>query len=155
MASKLIVLTADNHDVIHGVVNFEAPQFLGVSLHPTDSSQLVKATGTRAHLLERQVVASIPLETFVFTPGLETPVKQGYEATARRARLIKVEGTDYIQQSGTGAITSGSAAGTQLGWNNGRLREKQGSDELAGAIRSKETPEDSDNGFALIVELIA
>ncbi len=152
MASKITILTADNHDVIHGLVNFVALRGLAVVPDPSNPDNLIKAQGTKGHLLERDVVAEIPLDTFVFTPGLEVPVKVGLSATARRARQVEAEGADYIQLSGTGALDANSTAGTELGFNEGRYREKQAEDELAGVIRANLAADESDNTFKLLIE---
>ena len=153
--SKVVILQADNSEVIHGVAGFNALTGNGVTFDPTNPANLALASGTRAFVLERDIVDEIPLEETVFGLHIKTPVKKGTEATARRVKLLEVEGAERIVVSGTGAITTGTAAQTGLEWNAGKLRVAQAGNEVAGYLRAQLTPLYPEDGTArLLVELL-
>lgn len=142
---NLVVLSDAPDDVIHGVADFVAYAGNGVVNDPADPEKLKLATGTRGRLLVRDVVESISIESRIFPDGFRQPVLKGLEATARRAITAEMEGADLIQLSGTGAIDGNTAAHTELGWNAGRLRVKQGGEETAGWLRAQLEPLDPVN----------
>jgi len=153
--SKVTILTDIPGDVIHGTTDFTAARFLGVVLDPENAGALKKATNVRrAYHLERDIVEEVELRHHVFMPEIVTPTKKGNEITARRARLIEVEGSDHLVESGTGSLSAATSAGdTKLEWFEGKLRVRQGSNEIAGRVVSQETAQEEGNAFRLKVEL--
>lgn len=159
---KVEFLEADIH-YIHGVIAQTAPRGLGLMLDPlvaaTDGpSNLVPATGVAGFQLERDVVGNTTEAEQnarlldAYTPvGFTKPYLLGATVSARRIRRMEAEGADVILTSGTGAVSSGTAANTALGYSAGRLRVKQGSDEIAFILRAQLTPEDPAN-FRLLLE---
>lgn len=141
MSVKILVRVPD--DVIHGVIPFEALRNAAVVLDPATPGSLLVADNVRgAYLLDRPSLTVIPLEQHIFSPDLVTPVLVGHEATATRVRAIEVEGAEYLIQSGTGAVTTGTAAQTELEWFTGKLRVRQGTNAIAGKIDLQLTPEE-------------
>ena len=57
--------------------------------------------------------------------GVEAPFIAGQEVTVEKALAIEAEGSAYLVQSGTGAITPQTAVGTNLSFYNGYLRQTQ------------------------------
>lgn len=153
MNTKYKPLAVDNNDVIHGIINSLAVCGQGVALNPSNTGELILATGVRPYHIERDVKAEISLEEHVFMPNILTPVKLGTEVSARRVTQLEVEGADYIVKSGTGAITTGTAAHTELGMTDGKYRVKQSGDELAGRLRAQLTPEE-DGDVRILVEAV-
>lgn len=154
-SSKFVVRNSVPFDVIHGVVNFTGLTGMGVVKDSADPANLKLATATRAHCLVRDIVAEIGLEETVFSPNLETPVLLGTEASARKVLEAEVEGAEYLETSGTGAIDENTAADTALGYGAGKLRVKQAGDELSGYLRAQLDPLfPDDGGPRVLVELI-
>lgn len=153
--SKCVILQARDSEVIHGVAGFNAVEGNGVVLDSTNVANLKLASGTRAFVLQRDIVDALSLEESVFNLSLKTPVKKGTEATARRVTLLEVEGSERLLPSGTGAITTGTSADTALEWNDGVLRVAQEGNEIAGYLRAQLTPEYPEAGTArILVELL-
>lgn len=152
-------------NAVSAKINFPAARGLGVQFDPTKpqtfgggTAEFKKATGTRAFFLERDVLSEADFNTGALQRALLpmdtllSPEKVGTFVTARAAQEIEVESLDLVLTSGTGAISSGTAAGTELSFDRGKLRVKQSGDELAGWLREQITPEDSGNVVALRVE---
>lgn len=141
MSIKILVRVPD--DVIHGVIPFVAERNVPVVLNPAAPSELLLANNVRgAYLLDRPSVPEIPLEEHVFNQNFVTPVKVGLQATATRVRTIEVEGAEFLIQSGTGAVSSGTAAQTELEWFTGKLRVRQGTNAIAGKVDLQLPPEE-------------
>lgn len=155
------VTRARNGNVVSALINFEAPRGLAVQFDPSKSSafgdgtaEFVRATNTRGFYLERDVVTEIPAIDFLFPQRrVLTQEVVGNRVTAREPQEIIVEGLDLVMTSGTGAISSGTAANTKLGLFNGKWRVQQGSDELAGYLREQMAIQDAANLCAIRVEI--
>lgn len=126
-----------------------------VGIEPT----LQKAQGQKGFCLVRDIVekstlASQLIVDSVFLAGVPimNPEVKGGVVSASKVLEAELEGVDLIQESGTGAISSGTAEGTELSSNEGRLRVKQGSEEVAAILREQLTPLDSDNDCRIRVE---
>jgi hypothetical protein len=154
---KVQFLEADPH-YIHGTIQQTAPRGFGMMLDPTDVTKLIPANAVAGFQMERDSVgvtttdeqnarlleASLPAD-------FSKPYAVGATISARRVTRMELEGSDLILTSGTGAVSSGTAANTALGYSAGRLRVKQGSDEIAFYLRAQLTAEDPAN-FRLLVE---
>lgn len=122
---------------------------------------LAGATNFVGHLTRQVTVAGPTLLDHLVGPtdanGLELPlenvVKGGLMSSARKLLELEVEGTDYLVQSGTGAVTTSAAVGAQLGFIAGKLRLVQTNDQAVYAIRSQETPEDVGNTRVRLVAI--
>lgn len=72
----------------------------------SDVATFAKATGKKAFLLERDVVAPpIPLETIVFEKDFITPEITGSTVSARKVQEYEVEGPDLVLVTGTNQTT--------------------------------------------------
>ncbi len=138
--AKLIVIADNPDNVIHGVCDFLAVAGNGVVRDPNNVEALIPATGTRAYLLTRDVVATRSIEDMVVPQGVVYPTVKGEPGTARKVTQAEIEGTDLLITSGTGALSNGTAVNTELGWYSGRLRAKQSGEEIAGWVRGQLTP---------------
>jgi len=153
MSNKLRITRAAEGDSISAIVPFEAPQGLIVNFDSSEPGNFAKASGVRGALLVRDVTTEGPtLQQEVFRNSILNPVKVGEPGSARFVREIEVEGSGLVLASGTGAITSGTGAGTELSTNAGRLSEKQNGEELVGWLRAQLTKEDADNGCRILVQ---
>jgi hypothetical protein len=56
---------------------------------------------------------------------LETPFEAGKPGSIEKATELELEGLDYINATGTGAVTSTTVAGTKLSFLNGKVCEAQ------------------------------
>jgi hypothetical protein len=137
---------------ISGLVAFTAPLGLFVTQHPTTANTLIKASGVKGFNLTRDIKTQAEVEAQLildnaFPKG--APVIQpqivGGAASASKTLEIEAEGADLLLLSGTGAISSGTAAGTELSTNLGRLAVKQSGQEVAAILRKQLTPIDSAN----------
>lgn len=154
---KVQFLEADP-EYIHGIIQQVAPRGFGLMKDPTDLTKLIPAHLIAGFQMERDSVgvttdaeqnsrlleASLPAD-------FSKPYAVGATISARRVTRMELEGADVILTSGTGAVSSGTAVNTALGYSAGRLRVKQGSDEIAFILRAQLTPEDPAN-FRLLVE---
>ncbi len=154
---KFVAKRVRDEFTIDGIADFLAFEGNGVVLKSTDTTNLALASGTRAHCLTRDIEASLSLEDTVFDTGagFVKPFVQGGLARARKVEMAEIEGAERLHPSGTGAITPSTTADTELGWYQGKLREKQGSEETAGWLRAQLTPEFPEGGTArILVELV-
>jgi hypothetical protein len=148
---KVEFLEPLHNEYIHGILGSVAPRGTGVQVLDHVSGTFKLANGETGFLLERDVVseadwnseqilrsASPELGT-VFVP----PYMVGKTVSARRVTRMEIEGLDNILTSGTGAITSGTAVDTQLGYLAGKLRVAQSTNEIAFVLRQQLTPEDT------------
>lgn len=158
-----IIRVRRRHDgqSISGTVNFLAPQGLMVRHDPTDLTKLIKSDNVTGFELTRQVVSEADLSALIllnaqFPTGAETypPTRIGDAASASKVLEIEVEGSDLIELSGTGAISSGTAVDTDLGLFSGKWRVKQGGDDLAGVLRNQLDPVDPDNTCRILIDSI-
>ena len=109
------------------------PRGFALGAHATDSTKFDVAQHNTfiGHLTRFMRVGGLTLTDRVFgvtseTPvGVEAPFIAGQECTVEKAKEIEAEGSAYLVQSGTGAITSGTAVGTNLSFYNGYLRCSQ------------------------------
>lgn len=154
---KVEFLEADIH-YIHGVLGSVAPLGLGVQPHGTDQDRLILANGTAGYQLQREIVEERNILDIVLPvrdglpQSFSTPHSKTATVAARRVTRMQLEGNDLILASGTGAVSSVTAVGTALGYVDGRLRVKQGSDEVAFIVRRQLAAEDTANPFRLEVE---
>lgn len=80
------------------------------------------------HVTRRVVVGGLQLADRIFgvtnpTPvGVESPFTDGLEISMERAEEIECEGPIYLA-SGVNSITTNTAVGTQLTYQNGQLRQ--------------------------------
>lgn len=154
---KVQFLEADEH-YIHGTIQQVAPRGFGLMLDPTDVTKLIPATGVAGFQMERDSVGvttdaenNARLLEATLPADFSKPYAVGATISARRVTRMELEGADVILTSGTGAVATGVAANTALGYSAGRLRIKQGSDEIAFIVRAELPPEDPAN-FRLLVE---
>jgi hypothetical protein len=147
---------------ISGLANFPAPLGLFVTAHPTIANTLMKASNTKGFCLTRDIMAQADVEAALITNAVfphGAPIIQpqiiGGAASASRCLEIEVEGADLLLLSGTGAISSGTAAGTELSTNLGRLAVKQSGQEVAAILRKQLTPLDSTNVCRIQADVIA
>lgn len=153
MANLIKVTRAVAGDSVSAKVPFEAPQGLIVQFDSANAGSFKKADGERGFVLQRDVTAEGPtLSDAVFNTNLISPVKVGLEASARKVEEAEIEGDGLILLSGTGAISSGTAAGTELSTSAGRLYAAQSGDEVIGWVREQLTPQDSGNNVRIRVE---
>ena len=109
------------------------PRGFALGAHATDSTKFDVAQHNTfiGHLTRIVRVGGLTLTDRVFgvtseTPvGVEAPFVAGQEVSVEKAKEIEAEGSGYLVQSGTGAITSQTAVGTDLSFYNGLLRQKQ------------------------------
>lgn len=148
---------------ISGKAAFTAPLGLMVVLTTSGDLEpvLAKASGKKGFCLGRNIVEKATLASQLivdasFPAGapILNPDVIGGHVSASKVLEAEVEGLDLIQESGTGAISSGTAVGTELSNNEGRLRVKQGGEEVAAILREQLTPQDSGNDCAIRVEYL-
>lgn len=156
---NLIRITrAVSGDSISAICPVPAPQGTLVNFDPANPAQYRLVTGKRGFLLERDVLDPTSYDTTilkddVFMDNLVPPIKQGLEVSARKVEEAEVEGDGgLILPSGTGAITSATAADTELSSNNGMFSVRQNGQELVGWLRAQLTPQDPANGCRIRVE---
>lgn len=154
---KVQFLEADPH-YIQGVIQQAAPRGFGLMKDPTDLDKLIPCTGIAGFQMERDSVGvttdaenNARLLEATLPADFSKPYSVGAHISARRVTRMELEGSDLILTSGTGLVSSGTAANTALGYSAGRLRVKQGSDEIAFILRAQITPEDPAN-FRILVE---
>ena len=160
---KVEILEAEIH-YIHGVLDGVYPRGTGLMLDPlvaaTDGpSNLIPAEGVAGYILERDMIdPSAPgaqnamlVQQELGDGSFVAPYRKGSTVSARRVTRMELEGADVILTSGTGAVTVNTPANTELGYAMGKLRVRQGSDELAFILRAQLPPEDPAN-FRLLVE---
>lgn len=75
--------------------------------------------------------------------GVDSPFIAGSEGSIEKADALDVEGADYIFKSGTGAITTGTAAGTKLSFTTGKFYVAQADDIAQFRLTAQLTPETS------------
>lgn len=75
----------------------------------------------------------------------ETPFEVSKDGSIEFAEAIEVEGSDYILGSGTGALTSSTAAGTKLSFASGKFIEAQTADYAQYILIAQMTPVTSGN----------
>jgi hypothetical protein len=73
------------------------------------------------------------------------PVAVNGQVTLDRFAEIEAEGTDFLVQSGTGALAANTPAGTLLAFVGGKLRIAQPNDKAVFRLTSQVQPEDSGN----------
>jgi hypothetical protein len=162
---KVEILEADIH-YIHGVLNLVAPRGFGLMLDPavaaTDGpSNLVPAHGVAGYILERDMVdtstpegqTALLIRSELGDGSFVSPYRKGSTVSARRVTRMEAEGADVILTSGTGAVSVDTPANTELGYAAGKLRVRQGGDELAFILRAQLAPKDPEtNDFRLLLE---
>jgi len=154
---KVQFLEADEH-YIHGTIQQVAPRGFGLMLDPTDVTKLIPASAVAGYQMERDSVGvttdaenNARLLEATLPADFSKPYAVGATISARRVTRMELEGADVILTSGTGLVTSGTAANTPLEYSAGRLRVRQGTNEIAFILRAQLTPEDAAN-FRLLVE---
>ena len=71
---------------------------------------------------------------------IATPFEAGKAASIELADALEIEGSDYIVGSGTGAITSGTAAGSVISFASGKARVAQSNDWAEYRLAAQMTP---------------
>lgn len=149
---------ADVH-YIHGTISTTAPRGFGMMLDPTDVTKLIAANAVAGYQLERDTVGvttdaeqNARLLEATLPADFSKPYAVGATVSARRVTRMELEGKDVILQSGTGAVSNATAANTPLEYSAGRLRVRQGTNEIAFILRAQLTPEDSAENCRLLVE---
>lgn len=155
---KVQILEADP-EYIHGTIQQAAPRGFGLMKDPTDLTKLIPANLISGFQMERDSVGvtttdeqNARLLEAALPADFSKPYAVGATISARRVTRMELEGADVILTSGTGAVTSGTAVNTALDYSAGRLRVRQGSNEIAFYLRAQLTPEDSGNSVRLLVE---
>lgn len=77
----------------------------------------------------------------LFNQGLESPFLAGDFGSIERLEALVVEGDDYIMSSGTGSVSTGTAAGTKLSFKEGRFYVAQTGDLAQFELKKQMTPE--------------
>lgn len=148
---------------ITGLATFLAPQGLMVALSASAglSPTLAKAQGQKGFCLVRDIVDKATLSgqlivdaAFPAGAPIMNPDTVNTTVSASKVLEAELEGVDLLQLSGTGALSNGTAAGTELSSNAGRLRVKQSGEEVAAILREQLTPEDPDNTARIRVEYL-
>lgn len=155
---KVQILEADEH-YIHGVIQQAAPRGFGLMKDPTDLTKLIPCSSIAGFQMERDSVGvttdaeqNARLLEAELPADFSKPYAVGATISARRVTRMTLEGADLILTSGTGAISNVTAVNTALDYSAGRLRVRQGSNEIAFYLRAQLTPEDSGNSVRLLVE---
>lgn len=156
---KVEILEAD-HEYLNGTVGQVAPKGAGYQLDPVNFGVLIPATGTTGYQLEYDVLSVADWQTEQLArnaaPELaayfKPPYQVGQTVSVRRVTRMIAEGIDIFLTSGTGALSTGTAVNTALGYSAGQLRVKQGGDEVAFILRKQLTPEVSTNVLRLELE---
>ena len=120
------------------VVNTALARGTGMNAHATIETEAIVAVpaGGFIGFLNRETSASAPglreaiLEVGNGDDGLLNAVKTGGHVSILDAEEFECEGTDYLAMSGTGDIDSGTAIGTELSFEGGKLREAQVGDRV-------------------------
>jgi hypothetical protein len=164
---KVEFLNDDNNmHYVHGTIAFLAPRGFGVMLDPAQAatdgpSRLIPADGVAGFVLERDVVGNTTQaeqNALLINAGLGDsnfirPYIVGSTVSGRKITRMEAEGADVILTSGTGAVDGNTAVNTELGYSAGRLRVKQGGDEIAFILRAQLPAQDPDNNnFRLLLE---
>lgn len=154
-------ITRATEQTISGVLSSYSYAGMGVQYDPDDpaSQTLEQASGTRGFILERDVIDSTLIDNLAlqFFPGrtLLRPEAKGNTVSARKVEEVIVDGVATLMVlEGTGALDDETAATTELSFYNGRWREKQEGEEVAGIVRGQATPNNPDNSFALLIEVL-
>lgn len=164
---KVEFLNDDNNmHYIHGTIAFLAPRGFGVMLDPSQAatdgpSRLIPADGVAGYVLERDVVGNttqaeqnaLLINATMGDGNFTRPYVVGSTVSGRKIMRMEAEGADVILTSGTGAVSANTAVNTELSYSAGRLRVKQGADEVAFILRAQLPAEDPDtNNFRLLLE---
>lgn len=162
MANDIRVRRRFDGQSITGKAAFTAPQGLFVNYDPADMAtpSLKKATGVKGFMLGRKIVTQDELQTQLIgesafpnsRPILNPDVRDGF-VSASKVLEIEAEGPDLLLLSGTGALSSSTAVGTELSTNLGRHSVKQSGEEVNGIVRAQLTPLQG-NAVRLLIELI-
>lgn len=150
----------------HSPSNYASRKYAGTAVrgtgfgpHATDveSCDLTAVGGTFIGFIARAITAAGPtLADHVYMHGheadnaIELPYKSGDEVSLCKADEIEVEGelgnAGLLTTSGTGAISSGQAIGTKLGFSaTGKLRVAQANDQYYYHVTATLVPEDAGN----------
>jgi phage protein U len=121
----------------------------------TDEDTGALATAHYVGFVTRDVTTDGPtLADHVYPGRLELPFEAGDKVSVEKADAVAAEGSDYILISGTGAITSGTAVGTQLSFVGGKFRVKQSADVAYFTLAAQLTPEEVGNSVRIRAEAI-
>lgn len=77
------------------------------------------------------------------------PAKSGEELALAAADEYEAEGPDHLLLSGTGQLSSGTAVGTRIEFNNGKARVAQNEYDTEYIVAAQLTAKDSDNSFRI------
>jgi len=152
---------------VAGTVTAPRGLALGASASNNGEALVPASAGTFKGFLTRRVVVGglTPFERAIGgvvspTPqGLEAPFTDGLEVTVELAQTIECEagGTDsYFVQSGTGAITTGTALGTALSFASGTglWYVAQGSDTVRGTLDANNLTSSDGTSLRIRIELV-
>jgi len=136
---------------VSGQVDTAAVRGLAMARHATDPTKIIPCSGENfiGHLLRDVVDGGATLEQEVFPTGLEFPYTTGEQASCRDARAIEAEGTDLIDDSGTGDIDENTAVGTKISFINGKLYVAQAGDVVYYTLEAQLTPQIAANTFRI------
>lgn len=104
---------------------------LGAKTDNTGAFDLAQPTNFIGHLTRRVVIGGLQLADRVFgvsnpvPVGVESPFTDGLEVSLERGEEIEAEGIGTYLYSGANAITTGTAPGVGLTYQNGLLRVAQ------------------------------
>jgi hypothetical protein len=139
--------------------------FLMISAVDADTGEITfdLATNKLAGMLTRDsrvaVNGTVRTDEELLFPesSLETPFEVSKSGTVDTGiEIFEVEGSDFIQVGGTGPVLIGTAAGTELALNAGKLRIAQTGDTVLFQLVKQMTREDStNNACRLLVKAIA
>ena len=76
----------------------------------------------------------------LYNEGLEVPFTGGREGTLEWGSEVEAEGTTYLLTSGTGALSTGTAADVHCSFKNGRFYEAQSGDTAQFRVVAQMTP---------------
>jgi hypothetical protein len=158
MLNNMKVTRANEGDSASGKITFVAPRGCLVQIDGTASAGLPaahdpgltwkKANGTRAYVLERDVIQGpLPLDQIMFDKAIGTPDTlrpdggSGYEGwvSARKIEEAEFEGPDLIDASITGSTAVGAALSTKAG-KLSLQGEVAAGDEVVGYLRAHLAP---------------
>lgn len=129
----------------------------GIMRDPSNGLQGIPADGAFAGYLVRDVVVGGPtdVQRAQLYPGeLELPDTLGGSCSLRAADEVIMEGPSYVETSGTGFLTTGTAINSKLAWKGGKLRVAQAGDQVYGYLANQLTPETAGN-VRVVVQALA
>lgn len=132
------------------LIDFECLRGVAVMQDATDPSKGALASGRLEGFVTRPVVENAPALADIVFPGRgPLPFTKGHEAQVVLADEVEMEGTDYIVESGTGALAAVSALGKKITPYLGKWRETQNGEVPFFQVQAVLTAVNTGNSFRL------